>query len=107
MPYEKHELLIIREHLGSSKIFGGAHVDHLSSFLCCVLVVFVLCLVCPMLPACLKFDFSNVYFHAVIDNFLKHFSKDKMHSYSLGGRCGHNRMVFGFTTTYAISAYHH
>jgi hypothetical protein len=23
------------------------------------------------------------------------------------GRCGHDRMVVGFTTTYAISAYHH
>jgi hypothetical protein len=24
-----------------------------------------------------------------------------------GGRCGHDRIVVGFTTTYAISAYHH
>jgi len=23
------------------------------------------------------------------------------------GHCGHDRMVVGFTTTYAISAYHH
>jgi hypothetical protein len=25
----------------------------------------------------------------------------------LGGRRGRDHMVFGFTTTYAISAYHH
>jgi hypothetical protein len=24
-----------------------------------------------------------------------------------GGRCGHDPMVVGFITTYAISAYHH
>jgi hypothetical protein len=24
-----------------------------------------------------------------------------------GGRCGHDHMVVGFTTTYAIRAYHH
>jgi hypothetical protein len=24
-----------------------------------------------------------------------------------GGRCGHDRMVVGFSTTYAISDYHH
>jgi len=23
------------------------------------------------------------------------------------GRCGHDRILVGFTTTYAISAYHH
>ena len=28
------------------------------------------------------------------------------HKYSRG-RCGRDRMVVGFTTTYAISAYHH
>jgi hypothetical protein len=27
--------------------FGGVRVAHLFSFLCCVLFVFVLCLVCP------------------------------------------------------------
>jgi hypothetical protein len=27
--------------------------------------------------------------------------------YLTGGRCGLDRMVVGFTTTYAISAYHH
>jgi hypothetical protein len=26
---------------------------------------------------------------------------------ALGGRRSHDRMVVGFTTTYAISAYHH
>jgi len=25
----------------------------------------------------------------------------------VGGRCGHDRKVVGFTTTCAISAYHH
>jgi len=29
------------------------------------------------------------------------------HSYSEGGRRGHDRMVVGFITTYAIGAYHH
>ena len=28
-------------------------------------------------------------------------------NYTYRGRCGHDRMVVGFTTTYAISAYHH
>ena len=27
--------------------------------------------------------------------------------YLIRGRCGHDRMVVGFTTTGAISAYHH
>ena len=27
--------------------------------------------------------------------------------YLSGGRCGRDHMVVGFTTTYAISAYHH
>ena len=26
---------------------------------------------------------------------------------SMGGHCGHDRMVVGFIVTYAISAYHH
>jgi hypothetical protein len=26
---------------------------------------------------------------------------------NIGGRRGHDRMIVGFTTTYAISAYHH
>jgi hypothetical protein len=28
-------------------------------------------------------------------------------NYTYRGRCGHDRMVVGFTTNYAISAYHH
>jgi len=28
-------------------------------------------------------------------------------SVSYGGLCGYDRMVVGYTTTYAISAYHH
>ena len=27
--------------------------------------------------------------------------------YAVGGRRGRDRMVVGFTTTYAVSAYHH
>jgi len=50
----KHAYL--REHLRSSPVFDEVKVAHLFSFLCCVvlclcvLFVFVLCLVCPMLP---------------------------------------------------------
>ena len=49
-------LLTFPEKLGSTQVFGGFHVFHLFSFLCCVvlcfcvLFVFVLCLVCQMLP---------------------------------------------------------
>ena len=48
-------------------VFGGVHVAHLFSFLCCVFV-FVLCLVCvsidcPFLIALLVF--ANVYFGVV------------------------------------------
>jgi len=32
---------------------------------------------------------------------------EKKHYLKLGGRRGRDRMVVGFTTTYAISAYHH
>jgi hypothetical protein len=41
MSYKKQELLSLREHLGSPPVFGGAHVAHLVSFLCCALLVFV------------------------------------------------------------------
>jgi hypothetical protein len=69
--YKKQELLILREHLGATPDFGGARVPHhLFSFLCCVVVsisscvlcsqccqclwiVFVLCLVFPMLSVSL------------------------------------------------------
>ena len=52
MSYKKQELLIIRVHLGSLDGLGGVRVAHDFSFLCCVfaLFVFVLCILCPMLP---------------------------------------------------------
>jgi hypothetical protein len=31
----------------------------------------------------------------------------KRNTFKKGGRCGHDRMVVGLTTTYAISGYHH
>jgi len=71
--YTKQELLTLLKHLGWLPIFGGVHVAHLFSFLCCVLSVFVLCLVCPMLPVFLDCPFlialsvfSNVYKHLPI-----------------------------------------
>ena len=52
--YKKQELPILREHLWSPPIFARISVAHLFSFLCCAvlyaLFVFILCLVCPMLP---------------------------------------------------------
>ena len=36
------------------------------------------------------------------------YSKQKYcHALNTRGRCGHDCMVVGFNTTYAISAYHH
>ena len=54
-------LLTLPEHLGSPAVSGGVHAAHLFNFLwvfcivlfylcICVLFVFVLCLMCPMLP---------------------------------------------------------
>ena len=37
---------------------------------------------------------------------MKHFSNNVILNNKRGGR-GHDRMVVGFTTTYAINAYHH
>ena len=34
-------------------------------------------------------------------------SSGQYSSYTLGGRRGRDRMVVGFTTTYAISTFHH
>ena len=34
--YKKQELLTLREHLDSSKVFGGIRVAHVFSFLCCI-----------------------------------------------------------------------
>jgi hypothetical protein len=70
--YKRQALLILCVHLGSPMVFGGVSVAHLELFssLCCVFVlfVFVLCLVCPMLPVSLDCPFliapsifSNVY----------------------------------------------
>jgi hypothetical protein len=57
MFYEKHELSTLCEHMGSPLVFGEVRVAHRFSFLCSVvfyvLFVFVLCLVCPMLPVVL------------------------------------------------------
>ena len=33
--YKKGELLTLREHLSSPSVFGGVHVAHIFSFLCC------------------------------------------------------------------------
>ena len=76
-------LLTLREHLGSSPVFSGICVANLFSFLCCVVFlffflcdvfVFVLCLVCPMLPVSLDYPFlvshlcfSNVYLLTIAD----------------------------------------
>jgi len=59
MYYRKQELLSLREHLGSSQVFGWVRVVHLFSFLRCVfcLFAFVLCLVYLMLPVYLDYPF--------------------------------------------------
>ena len=36
MSHKRQEVLILPEHLGSSPVFGGIHVVHSFSFLCCV-----------------------------------------------------------------------
>ena len=50
--------------LGSRSVFGGFCVAHRFSFLCCVfvLLVFVLCLVHPMLPVSLDCPFLVAHF---------------------------------------------
>jgi hypothetical protein len=56
--YKKQELLTLREHLGSPPVFFvGVHVGYLFSFMCCVLCVFVLFLMCPTLPVSLDCPF--------------------------------------------------
>ena len=44
MYYKKQQLLILREDLGSCRLFGGICFAHFFSFLFCVLFVFVLCI---------------------------------------------------------------
>ena len=67
----RQELLTFLEHLDSPPVFGGTFIPHPCSLLCvlcCVLFVFVLCLVCPVLTVSLDCSFliapkvfSNVY----------------------------------------------
>ena len=59
----------------------------------------------------------NIYFFSLIQQLKQHTQftplyfrmlKEQSHpSYTRRGRRGCDRMVVGFTTTYAISAYHH
>jgi hypothetical protein len=57
-----------RQHLASPQVFDGIRVANHFSFLWFFLFLFVLCLVCPMLPMSLDYPFlialsvfSNVY----------------------------------------------
>jgi len=69
---KRKELLTLREHLGSPPVFGGVRIAHLICLLCSVasLFVFVMCLVCPMLPVslvclfliALRFSLTFIYF---------------------------------------------
>ena len=73
--FKRRELLTLRELIVSAPVFGGIRVALLLSFLCCVmffyvLFVFVLCLVCQMLPMSLDclfliapLVFFDVYLH--------------------------------------------
>ena len=69
---KRQELLTIREHMGSPRVFGCVRVVNHFSFLsrAFCLLVFVLCLVYPMLPVYLdcsifiaRLDFSNSYIY--------------------------------------------
>jgi hypothetical protein len=72
LSYKRHTWIILRQQLGSSLIFGGVRVA--LYFLCSVvLFVFVLYLVCLMLPMSLGYSFliaasvfSNVYLSCVL-----------------------------------------
>jgi hypothetical protein len=46
----------------------------------------------------------HLYGHSLI--FIIKYYHLQSNLYSTEGRCGHDRMIIGFTTTYAISAYH-
>jgi hypothetical protein len=73
--FKRRELLTLRELIVSAPVFGGIRVALLLSFLCCVMLfyvlfVFVLCLVCQMLPMSLDclfliapLVFFDVYLH--------------------------------------------
>jgi hypothetical protein len=82
------------------------------------LLVFVLCLVCPVLSvffACPFLDnsfcFSNLYlYYKTILMRISLCGPDWTvvnHGFAIRGRRGHDHMVVGFTTTCAIRAYHH
>ena len=59
MFYKKQDLPILRVDLDPPQCFGRVIVAHL----CCVLFVFVLCLVFPVLPVSLNCPFlANLYF---------------------------------------------
>ena len=75
LSYRKQEILTLREYLASPPVYGRIRVAHNFSLLCCVFVlfVFVLCIVCPMLPVSLDCPFliapsvfSNVYLSCVL-----------------------------------------
>ena len=56
--YKRHELITLRENLGSSPVFGGVCIAHLFSLLCCVEF---LCIVCLRPVSCVpKFPVSLV-----------------------------------------------
>ena len=62
MSYKKQELFTLSEHLGSPSVFGGVHIAHLFSFLCCFLLSSS-CLLCTQSCLCLWIApsvFSNV-----------------------------------------------
>jgi hypothetical protein len=53
--YKRQELLTLREHLCSPSVFGGVHVAHLFSFLCCVFLFCLSssCVLCTQCSQCL------------------------------------------------------
>ena len=51
--------LTLREYLASLWVRGGVRIVHLFSFLCCVVFVFVLCIVCPNLSTTYLAIFTN------------------------------------------------
>jgi hypothetical protein len=49
------------------------------------------------------FYFSNIFYIMVFKFYLKYYLNTSL----IRGHCSHDHIVVGFTTTYAISAYHH
>ena len=58
-------MLTLHEYLGSLQVCCWVQVAHLFIFLCCVVFVFVLCLVCPNLSATYLAIFTNFIFICV------------------------------------------